>query len=197
MDRGIYFALQGIPPQSWVRIGNDYYFYRGYAPDGMPRLARLKRSPYGHTYYQLDTDRGTATTLQAPRGMHPSTAVLAVLTLVLPAFVLVLLHGQDPILSKTAVPVTFLILLLCTLGCHYGPNRPYDAIAQAEADEAARQAAYEQQARQAQQMAQQALANQQQSLEWQRAVWAQQAAINDQLDPHHDHYRPYGQPPPL
>ncbi|MFF7198241.1 hypothetical protein ACFZAM_31595 [Streptomyces sp. NPDC008079] len=185
--------LSDIPPNSWVRTGGTYYHYKGYAPDGTPRLAKLSRRPYGRTYTDLDT----MTVHQAPGGVHPSTALFLTATLIAAVTLPLALHGQSAplIFAGTAVPSG--AFLLTAVICHWAPMKPQDAIEFAEGQAALDQAAWESTLHAAERRVQHALDAQEEGMRWQRATWAQQAAINAALHPDEDTYRPYGQSPPL
>lgn len=188
-------ALRTVTPNSWVRIGETYYHFKGWAPDGSPRLVQLTRRPYGRRYYQLDS--GEPTPRKAPSGAHPATVTLAIVTVVMAVAIPVATMGGDPLIRTLIAAVVDTILVTATGLSHYAPMKPPDAIEQAALDAAADQAAIDSRYNAQAQAAQHQAALQDEGLRWQAATWAQAAATDAALHPDHDIYRPYGQAPPL
>ncbi|MFH8483161.1 hypothetical protein [Streptomyces sp. NPDC018055] len=187
----------GVAANSWVEIDKIHYYYWGPAPDGTARLARMTTPPHGKTVHVYDTAAGTWSTHQLPPKIQPVTIAaltIAALTLVL---IPLLLSGQDPILAKVITPIAVgLLLVLAFLGQN-AHLRPLDAIAAAEALQAAHEAEVQAQYQAAERRAEQQARHAQQSAQWAAATWSQVAQINQALHPGGDIYRPYGQSPPL
>ena len=198
MNWGTTRALNGIPPDSWLRVKDDYYHFKGHTPYGVPRVVKLTRRPYGRPCFRIDPVTETAVAAErVPGGMHPSTLILTVTAIGMSALIPLAMSHQDGLLTFLVTTVTAGILFLSAFLCHYAPMKPQDAIefaeGQAAIDQAAADSAYHAWERALQNGADSARRQE----AWLWAVWGQQAAINQTLNPDGDVYRPFGQSPPL
>ncbi|MGW9067841.1 hypothetical protein ACWGQT_00115 [Streptomyces yangpuensis] len=187
----------GIAANIWLQVGEDYFYCRGAAPDGSPRLAPLNAPPFGKTVYVYDPTQDAFTPTRLPFRLRQGAIFLLGLAAVAAVLVPLMLSGQDPIMAKAATPVAVAAFLLAAALAQYGPLTPHDAISAA----AAQQAAYEAHLTGQQEASERAAARQAGQAralqQWAAAAWAQQAQINSALHPGQDTYRPYGQSPPL
>jgi hypothetical protein len=193
---------QGGPPPggniiagAWLRIGQDYYYCRGWRPDGTARLIRMTEPPHGKPAWVLDPAGGPWTQEHVPRRLRAGTGVWLALAALAAVLIPALLSGQDPILWHAAMPVAVAVCLLAAVITQGAHLRPHDDISLREAEAAADQAyAESQQLRARNAYVQQAKAAQE-TAGWQAAIWGQLAAANQQ--PGHDGFRSLGQSPPL
>ncbi|THA72474.1 hypothetical protein E6R60_26450 [Streptomyces sp. A0642] len=196
MTHGGVPASGGVLSDVWIKIDGIYYYCRGEAPDGSPRLAPLNHPPYGKTVYGLNSKNGLTVEKLPYRLRTATTVILAAAALAL-VLIPLALAGSDPILAWTATPVAVGALLLLAVITQTAHLRPHDAISAAEAQQAADQAYINSEYDAAERRARQQAASAHNTQQWQAAVWAQTAQINQTLNPGTDTYRPYGQSPPL
>lgn len=197
MTNGGLHTSGGIVANVHVKMGGRYFYCRGAAPDGTPRLARLSKPPHGKTVYAYDDTTGEWTVERLPFRLQPGAIVFLVLAGLALLLIPLALSGQDPILAKFFTPVAVGVLLLIAFLAQTAHLMPHDAISAAEAQQAAYEAYLESQRIGAERAAHQqarAMASMQQ---WQAATWGQLAQINAAMHPGQDTYRPYGQSPPL
>ncbi|MCX4799665.1 hypothetical protein OG497_38060 [Streptomyces sp. NBC_01242] len=181
----------------WLRYEDTYYYCRGTAPDGTPRVVEMGRPPHGKTVHVYNGTTGDWSTETLPFRLQ--NGAKAAFTLAAAALILVplVLSGQDPILWKVCTPVAVGFFLLVAVLVQTSYLYPHDTISLAEADQATREAYIESQHEAAQRTAHQQAKNAAAAQQGQMAIWAQLAQINQAAHPDQDTYRPYGQSPPL
>lgn len=181
----------------WLHYDGTYYYCRGTAPDGTPRVIEMARPPYGKIVHVHDEKSGAWHDERLPFRLRSGAGVALCLAVVMLVLVPLIFSGQDPILWKFCTPVAVGFFLLVAFLAQTSHLHPHDAISLAEAQQAAHEAYVQSQheaaARAVQQQAQAAATMQQ----GQMAIWAQLAQINSAMHPGQDTYRPYGQSPPL
>ncbi|MEV7674988.1 hypothetical protein [Streptomyces sp. NPDC088752] len=181
----------------WIRCGGKYYYCRGTAPNGQPRVIPMNRVPHGKTVHVYDDAKGVWNQEKVAFKLRPGTRFFLFMTLVALVTVPLLFADQDPILWKVCTPVAVGFFLLASCVAQGAGLYPHDAISQAEADREAWESYQESQrigAERAARQQQQDLAAMRQG---QMAIWAQLAQLNASAHPNQDTYRPYGQSPPL
>ncbi|MGW1436938.1 hypothetical protein ACWD7M_17010 [Streptomyces griseus] len=186
-----------VPANSWVEIDKIHYYYRGPAPDGAARLARMTTPPHGKTVHVYDTAAGTWSVHRLPGKLQPLTKAALLLAALALITIPWILSGQDPILAKAATPIAVGILLILALLAQTAHLYPHDAISAAEARQAAHEAYVEYLHTAAERRAEQQAKSAQHAAQFAAATWGQVAQINQALHPGTDIYRPYGQSPPL
>ncbi|MGW7100327.1 hypothetical protein [Streptomyces sp. NPDC054838] len=179
----------------WLQIGSDYFYCRGAAPDGSPRLVPLTAPPYGKTVHVYDDAKQNFVPSRLPFRLRQGTKFFLGLAAVAAVLVPLMLSGHPPIMANVATPVAVAIILLIATIAQTGPLTPHDEISAAEAQQAAYEAFVNSQQNAAEHAAARQAAQAHTLQQWAAATWAQQAQINAALG--QDAYRPYGQSPPL
>jgi hypothetical protein len=196
MTNGGVPTSNGIVSNVWVQVGGIYYYCRGATPTGEPRLAPLTEPPYGKTVHVYDgTDWHTE---HVPFVLRRATLFWIVTGIVLTIVLSVgISHAHDPILFKFALPVAIVFCSLAAWSTQGALLTPHDDISYAEAQQANYEAYVESQHEAAERAAHKQAQAAQQFQAWAAASWAQQAAINQSLNPGQSTFPPYGQNPPL
>lgn len=184
-----------LRPNIWIKFQGRYWFFKGFAPNGSPRIRLLDYPPYGKTVYLFDGRRLTGTE-KIPFRMRWPAITLASLTLLF-AVLAILTRVGGGFLAPFVLTVLTLAFGLATYLTHTGAMQHNDDVDLAEAEAARAEMEPERNRLRQEDQARHAQAAAMNAQQAQRAMWAQMAAIHHQLDPNVDIWRPYGQSPPM